>query len=452
MPDAVTYKALKEAGSAAALAKARFNMFATFTKAEEQDDGSIIVSGLCSSETKDSDGEVILASAIKAAIPEYMQWANVREMHSNIAAGKALSIHVNDAGETEFEARIINSETVKKVKEGVLQGFSIGGRKVKYDPTDRHIITGISLSEVSVVDRPANPDCRFQIAKFDGTEAQKSMFTVGSLAQMLQEIGWMCQSLQAEAEMEGDNSTMPAKLREWLSMGVEVFGELTEEETQELMVSAAGPEGMPLRGAESKAAKALKAHLLKRWESHPHGQPAVLLEADMADELKKAAKDDVSKAWKDLEDAHKAHKDASDAVKSLKDDASKDDCSKAMKDVEAAHKAHKDACDAHKNACGKAVKAILGSVKDDASKDDSSKAEEIGNLRKSVADQGAALAELKELLTKALSAPAASPLELALAKAQGKENLLPGSEPSTEELDPKDPLYDMKKAMRTPLQ
>ena len=449
MADARTYALLKEAGSAAALAKASFNLFANFTKAEEQDDGSIIVSGLASSETKDSDGEVILASAIKAAIPEYMQWANVREMHSNIAAGKALSIHVNDAGETEFEARIINSETVKKVKEGVLQGFSIGGRKVKYDPSDRHIITGISLSEVSVVDRPANPDCRFQIAKFDGA-AEKSMYTVGSLASMLQEIGWMCQSLQAEAEMEGDQSTMPAKLREWLSMGVEVFGELTEEETQELLVSSAGPEGMPLRGAESKAAKALKAHLLKRWESHPHGPVAVSLEADMADDLKKAAKDDVSKAWKDVEATHKAHKDASDAVKSLKDDASKDDTSKAMKDLDEAHKSHKDACDAHKDACGKAVKAIMGSVKDDSSKDDAGKSAELGDLRKAVSDQGAALAEMKGLLEKALAQPAASPLELLLAKAREKEGLLPGDD-LTQELDPKDPLFDMKKAMRTPL-
>ena len=99
MADARTYALLKEAGSAAALAKGHdagrfglkeeaaksgfpaygdFKLFANFTKAEEQDDGSIIVSGLASSETKDSDGEVILASAIKGAIPEYMQWANVR--------------------------------------------------------------------------------------------------------------------------------------------------------------------------------------------------------------------------------------------------------------------------------------------------------------------------------------------------------------------------------------
>lgn len=447
MTDAVTYKALKEAGDAARLAKASFNLFGAFTKAEEQDDGSIIVSGLASSEAKDSDGEVILASAMAAAIPDYMKWANVREMHSNIAAGKAVHIEVNDAGETEFQAKIINTETVKKIKEGVLQGFSIGGRKVKYDPSDRHIITGISLSEISVVDRPANPDCRFQIAKFESMD--KSMDTVSSLAYMLQEIGWMCQSLQAEAEMEGDQSTMPEKLREWLNMGVEVFGELTEEETQELLVSAAGPEGMPLRGAESKAAKALKAHLLKRWESHNPAPVAVSKEATMADDLKKAAKDDVSKSWKDVEATHKAHKDASDAVKSLKDDASKDDCSKAMKDLEAAHKAHKDACDAHKDACGKACKAILGSIKDDSSKDDSSKAE-VADLQKAIGAQGEQIAALTKLLNNALSTPAASPLEIALAKTQGKEPLVTGTADDLSALDPKDENYAMKKAMRMP--
>jgi len=37
-----------------------------------------------------------------------------------------------------------------------------------------------------------------------------------------------------------------------------------------------------------------------------------------------------------------------------------------------------------------------------------------------------------------------------LAKAREKEGLLPGDD-LTQELDPKDPLFDMKKAMRTPL-
>ena len=171
----------------------------------------------------------------------------------------------------------------------------------------------------------------------------------------------------------------------------------------------------------------------------------------MADDLKKAAKDDVSKSWKDVEATHKAHKDAADAVKALKDDASKDDCSKAMKDLDAAHKSHKDACDAHKDACGKACKAILGSIKDDSAKDDSSKAE-VAELHKAVTDQGAQIAALTELLNKALAAPAASPLEIALAKAQGKDPLVTGTSDVLPELDPADENYAMKKAMRTPLQ
>lgn len=455
MADARTYAMLKAAGDAERLAKANFNLFAQFAKAEEQDDGSIIVSGLCSSETKDSDGEIILASAIKEAIPEYMKWANVREMHSNIAAGKALSIKVNDAGETEFEARIINSETVKKVKEGVLQGFSIGGRKVKYNPEDRRVITGISLSEVSVVDRPANPDCRFQIAKFDGL--QKDMYTVGNLAQLLQSIAWMIHSCQAEADMEGDNSTIPQKLREWLNLGTEVFGEMTEEETQELLVDVAGPQGMPLRGAEDKAAseatKAFKAHLLKRWASLNHGPEAVSKEAGTMADLHKskkeeafgAAKEDCKKSFKDVEETHKAHKEAAAAVHGLKDDASKEDAAKAMKDLEEAHKAHKDACDAHKDDCGKLHKAILGSVKDDSSKDDSAKDDsaKFAKLESKVAD-------LTALLEKALATPAASPLELAIAKSQGKEALITGPGDGLPELDPNDPNYEMKKAMRNP--
>ena len=173
----------------------------------------------------------------------------------------------------------------------------------------------------------------------------------------------------------------------------------------------------------------------------------------MAEDLNKASKDDAfgaakdacKKSFKDVEDTAKAHKDAAAAVHGLKDDASKDDCSKAWKDLDAAHKAHKDACDAHKDDCGKLHKAILGSVKDDSSKDDSAKDDsaKFAKLESKVAD-------LTALLEKALATPAASPLELAIAKSQGKEALITGAGDGLPELDPHDPNYEMKKAMRNP--
>jgi hypothetical protein len=48
---------------------------------------------------------------------------------------------------------------------GVYKGFSIGGRITARDPADRNIITGLELSEISVVDRPANPEAVFDCWK-----------------------------------------------------------------------------------------------------------------------------------------------------------------------------------------------------------------------------------------------------------------------------------------------
>jgi len=40
---------------------------------------------------------------------------------------------------------------------GVYKGFSVGGRVKARDPRDRNVITALSLTEISLVDRPANP-------------------------------------------------------------------------------------------------------------------------------------------------------------------------------------------------------------------------------------------------------------------------------------------------------
>jgi hypothetical protein len=103
------------------------SLFAEISKVEELDDGTVNVFGIASSETRDRDGEVILASAMKAALPEWLTFGNIREMHQPIAAGTAIEAHVDDAGMTELGAHIVDPSSVKKVKAGVLKGFSIKG-------------------------------------------------------------------------------------------------------------------------------------------------------------------------------------------------------------------------------------------------------------------------------------------------------------------------------------
>ncbi|MFN2621193.1 hypothetical protein AB9R13_11395, partial [Neisseria gonorrhoeae] len=105
-------------------------LYAEIAEMEAQDDGTVKVWGYASSEAVDSDGEVIAAAAMKAAIPDYMKFGEVREvreMHGSNAAGTAIEINVEDDGRTFFGAHIVDPVAVEKVKTGVYKGFSIGG-------------------------------------------------------------------------------------------------------------------------------------------------------------------------------------------------------------------------------------------------------------------------------------------------------------------------------------
>lgn len=148
-------------------------LYAEIAKMEAQDDGTVKVWGYASSEAVDSDGEIIAAEAMKAAIPDYMKFGAVREMHGSNAAGTAIEINVEDDGRTFFGAHIVDPVAVTKVKTGVYKGFSIGGSVTARDELNKSQITGLKLTEISLVDRPANPDAVFTCYKADKTKADE---------------------------------------------------------------------------------------------------------------------------------------------------------------------------------------------------------------------------------------------------------------------------------------
>lgn len=150
-------------------------LYAEIAKMEAQDDGTVKVWGYASSEAVDSDGEVIAAEAMKAAIPDYMKFGAVREMHGSNAAGTAIEINVEDDGRTFFGAHIVDPVAVTKVKTGVYKGFSIGGSVTARDELNKSQITGLKLTEISLVDRPANPDAVFTCFKADKPKDEEEM-------------------------------------------------------------------------------------------------------------------------------------------------------------------------------------------------------------------------------------------------------------------------------------
>lgn len=140
-------------------------LYGHITKVTPLDDGTIRVQGVASSEAIDSDGEVVTAAAVKAALPEYMRFGAVREMHGLNAAGTALEAEVGDDGKTRIVAHVVDPLAVQKVKAGVYKGFSIGGRATARTGADRKTISGLTITEISLVDRPANPEAIFDCWK-----------------------------------------------------------------------------------------------------------------------------------------------------------------------------------------------------------------------------------------------------------------------------------------------
>jgi HK97 family phage prohead protease len=122
------------------------------------------VSGYASTDAVDEAGEVILKSAIEEALADYMKFANIREMHEASAVGVAVEANM-DAKGLYIVAKVVDRDAWEKVEHGVYKGFSIGGKVIKRSDSDRKIIEKLRLCEISLVDRPCNPDAVFDFWK-----------------------------------------------------------------------------------------------------------------------------------------------------------------------------------------------------------------------------------------------------------------------------------------------
>ena len=128
-----------------------------------KDDDERMVYGYASTEAMDVQGEIVTKDALANALPEYMRFANIREMHTASAVGVAKSAEIDDKG-LYLSAKVVDDVAWNKVKEGVYKGFSIGGKMLqKVNDT----IIQLRLSEISLVDRPANPEAVIELWKSD---------------------------------------------------------------------------------------------------------------------------------------------------------------------------------------------------------------------------------------------------------------------------------------------
>ncbi|HEX3919005.1 MAG TPA: HK97 family phage prohead protease [Caulobacteraceae bacterium] len=157
-------------------------LFGELTKIEDQPDGTLKVYGVASTGARDDAGEIVLPQAMKAALPDYARYPALREMHQPTAAGRTLEATVDDDGVTRIVAHVVDPVAIAKVKSRTYSGFSIGGKVLSRDKADATVITKIRLSEISLVDRPANPEAVIDLWKADaapvGNESVKGRAAV----------------------------------------------------------------------------------------------------------------------------------------------------------------------------------------------------------------------------------------------------------------------------------
>ena len=136
-----------------------------------------VVKSFFTSDNKDEVGDIITKTATEKAIEKYRQWGNIRLMHQPKPVGKILKIGAKDGLQwNECEVKVVDEETQKLIKEGVLSAMSVGiiineAEPITDEEEDEDGIFGFfffgpmkildyDLVEISYVDHPANYDAR----------------------------------------------------------------------------------------------------------------------------------------------------------------------------------------------------------------------------------------------------------------------------------------------------
>ena len=184
------------------------SIYAGIVKMDDNGDGTLTVYGKATDDAVDIDQQICDPVWLDKAMPDwFMTGGNIREQHSNIAAGVAEEYEKKPDGHY-ISALVVDPVSVKKVKARVLKGFSIGiksPRVVRDQKAANGRIVDGQIVEVSLVDRPANPNCQLVLAK--SVNGDKSLTKVEELVETNIE-----KEMAAEAmPMSGEAKNVPSR-------------------------------------------------------------------------------------------------------------------------------------------------------------------------------------------------------------------------------------------------
>jgi len=159
-------------------------------KIETDSEDHLIIAGMATTETMDHDSEIVDMESVRSVWDSYMSNPVIKFYHGKDARnpdaiGKVIPEYTDKAGKTWkteitdrgpfIVAKISNApdtESIrKKIAEKMLSGLSIGGRAKRVKEYSHALGKDINrvitnrISEISVVDLPANPDSFFNVLK-----------------------------------------------------------------------------------------------------------------------------------------------------------------------------------------------------------------------------------------------------------------------------------------------
>jgi hypothetical protein len=144
-------------------------------KWETDADGDLIVYGKATDGSLDSDDQIVDPFWAREAVPQWHKTGgNVRFAHdAHRPVGTSLGVDLTDDG-VYVRTLVVDPTAKRLVEKGVLRAYSVGISRpvVERDITGKArggIIKGGELAEISLVDRPANRNCTFTLAKADST-------------------------------------------------------------------------------------------------------------------------------------------------------------------------------------------------------------------------------------------------------------------------------------------
>jgi hypothetical protein len=204
-------------------------------KADRQPDGTLMVYGKATDDSVDIDQQICDAGWLDRAMPAWFKsGGNIREQHSSIAAGVAKEYEAKADGHY-IMAHVVDPVSVKKVDAGVLRGFSIGIKSPRVvrdtKAANGRIIDG-QIVEVSLVDRPANPNCQLVLAK--SVDGESSLVQVEELTEEIIKAEPISKStdvelrkaLQSALHLLSLNKSEETSMKDTVELPVEAIGDL----------------------------------------------------------------------------------------------------------------------------------------------------------------------------------------------------------------------------------